>query len=209
MKHTGSSTERRAKEEMLFTVREAAFVADVPIKAVNQAIDRKHIRTLTLQRATDRTNRGLEANEAVFLRISRLLAPELRPRIHRAFQGKRLSELPRKIELKGVVLELEAAIRAVENRMDTLTKLHQRVETNPKIRGGEPVFRGTRIPVYGIARKMELGSPKEELLEDHPSLEEQDLEFATRYSKLYPRRGRPPRGERFIDSIGNKATRDS
>jgi uncharacterized protein (DUF433 family) len=83
-----------------------------------------------------------------------------------------------------------------------------RVEIDPDVRGGEPVFCGTRIPVYTIARKMELGSKKDELLEDYPKLREQDLELARRYSKLYPRRGRP-RGEWSRKAIRQGETGDS
>lgn len=67
--------------------------------------------------------------------------------------------------------------------------MQERVETNPAIRRGEPVFRGTRTPVYAIARKIERGSSIEELREDHPHLEEADFDLATRYAQLHPRHG--------------------
>lgn len=53
------------------------------------------------------------------------------------------------------------------------------------------MFKGTRTPVYMIARKLELGSTRDELLEDYPQLEEGDVELPPRYAELYPRQGRP------------------
>jgi uncharacterized protein (DUF433 family) len=53
------------------------------------------------------------------------------------------------------------------------------------------VFRGTRIPVHMIADFGAAGVPREELLEDYPALTGESLEIATRYTQLYPRRGRP------------------
>jgi uncharacterized protein (DUF433 family) len=194
MEQTRRAAERRVDQEMLITVKEAAFAAGVSVKSVNQAIDRKHIRTRALRRATDRAKRGVGAGEAVYLTVSHVLAPEVRPQLYRSLRGKRISEVPRMLEMGGVVLDLARTIRDLEDRLDLLAKLRERVEIDPGVRGGEPVFRGTRIPIYAIARKMALGSTTGELLEDYPKLREQDLELARRYSKLYPRRGRP-RGE--------------
>lgn len=69
--------------------------------------------------------------------------------------------------------------------------MHERVKSDPAIRGGEPVFAGTRIPVLMIATKLALGSPKNELLEDYPKLTRDDLDLANLYAGLYPRRRLP------------------
>jgi uncharacterized protein (DUF433 family) len=185
------AAERRTGREMVITVKEAAFAAGVSVKTVNQAIDREHIQTRDLRRATDRAKRGLGAGEAVYLTVSQVLAPEVRPRLYRFFRGKSLSELPRHFEAGDVIVDLEGAIQRVADRLRMLARIWERVETDPEIRGGEPVFEGTRIPVYTIARKLELGSPPGELLEDYPKLREEDLALARQYAELYPRRGRP------------------
>lgn len=183
----------------MITVKEAAFAAGVSVKAVNQAIDREHIQTRPLRRAADAARRGIGPSEAVYLTVSQVLAPEVRRKVYRSFRGKELPELPRRLDLGGVVLELEGVIQNVEERLSLLSSIQERVEVDPEIRGGEPVFRGTRIPIHAIARKQALGSTKEELLEDYPKLTEDDLELAKRYAELYPRRGRP-RAERARSS---------
>lgn len=92
----------------------------------------------------------------------------------------------------------------MRNRLEFLTRIEERVEVDLQVRGGEPVIRGTRIPVYALARKLELGSTEQELHKDHPRLSEGDLEIARQYAKLYPRRGRP-RGDR--DRTGERGAR--
>jgi uncharacterized protein (DUF433 family) len=175
----------------VITVKEAAFAEGVSVKAVNQAIDREHIQTLPLRRATDAARRGVGPGEAVYLTVSQLLAPEVRRKVYLSFRGRDLPELPRRLDVGGVVLELEGVIQKVEARLSLLSSMQERVEVDPEIRGREPVFRGTRIPIHAIARKQALGSTREELLEDYPKLTGDDLELAARYAELYPRRGRP------------------
>jgi uncharacterized protein (DUF433 family) len=123
----------------------------------------------------------------LFLRVHQVLAPELRRKLYQVLGGKNLGEIPREIEMNRVVLNLEEPIREIGERLHLLRRIHDRVETDPEVRGGEPVYRGTRTPVYAIARKVELGSSRE----DYPHLEEDDFDLAVRYAELNPRRGRP------------------
>lgn len=175
--------------EMVVTVNEAAYVAGVSAKVVNQAIDREHIRARAIRHR--RGARGVSASDMLFLRVHQVLAPELRRKLYQVLGGKNLGEIPREIEMNRVVLNLEGPIREIGERLQLLKRIHERVESGPEVRGGEPVYRGTRTPVYAIARKIELGSSREELREDYPHLEEDDFDLAVRYAELNPRRGRP------------------
>ena len=67
------------------------------------------------------------------------------------------------------------------------------VEVNPEVCGGEPVDHGTRVPVRGLARQIELGETPEVLREDYPYLPEEAFELAPLWAKANPRQGRPPR----------------
>lgn len=183
--------ERRSGPETTITVNEAAYAAGVSVKLVNQAIDRGHVQPRPLRRATDRARRGLDASDAVYLAVRPVLAQNLWSKLYRTIRGKPLSELPRRLDFGLVVLDMERAIEEVEARLRLLARLRERIETDPEVRGGEPVFRGTRTPVYAIARKLELGAPAEELREDYPRLRDEDFDLAARYATLYPRRGRP------------------
>lgn len=68
------------------------------------------------------------------------------------------------------------------------------VVSDPEIRSGEPVVRGTRIPVYLLQDLKRQGATDEELLADYPSLDERSLASALLYADTHPRRGRPRKG---------------
>ena len=53
--------------------------------------------------------------------------------------------------------------------------MHERIEMNPKIMGGKPVIRGTRVPVDAILRKLGADMPDSEILADHPHLTIEDM----------------------------------
>jgi uncharacterized protein (DUF433 family) len=67
------------------------------------------------------------------------------------------------------------------------------VEVNPEVRAGEPVVRGTRIPVHALADLAAQGAGTDELLEDYPRLTAESLAAALAYARMHPRseRSRP------------------
>jgi uncharacterized protein (DUF433 family) len=63
------------------------------------------------------------------------------------------------------------------NRMKTLSKektkhveLDEFILADPEILGGDPVFRGTRVPVASLFEHLESDCPLEEFLENFPSV---------------------------------------
>ena len=185
-------TERRHATEMVVTVNEAAFVAGVSRHAVNQAIDRREIRSWLLRRKTDRAGRGVGGPEIIYLRLHVHLSPKGKKEVYRQIAGLSIDAMPPVIEFPGALkLDLRDTLDDVRHRLDGLERIKSQVEETPDIRGGEPVFRGTRIPVHMIADFLAVGVPREELLEDYPSLTGESLDIATQYTQLYPRRGRP------------------
>lgn len=62
---------------------------------------------------------------------------------------------------------------------------HERVEINPKIMGGKPVIRGTRVPVELILRKLGAGIPADDILVDHPHLTLDDIRAAQAFAADY------------------------
>lgn len=185
-------TERRRTTEIVVTVNEAAFVAGVSRHAVNQAIDRREIRSRLLRRKTDRAGRGVGGPEIIYLRLHIHLSPKGKKEVYRQIAGLSIDAMPRVIEFPGALkLDLQDALDDVQHRLGELERIKSQVEENPEIRSGEPVFRGTRIPVHMIADFIAAGTPREELLEDYPALTGESLDVAIQYVQLYPRRGRP------------------
>jgi uncharacterized protein (DUF433 family) len=67
----------------------------------------------------------------------------------------------------------------------------RRVVSSPEVLGGEPVFRGTRIPLQHVAALFRKGVPEREIVEDFPSLTARDLEYARLVSRFGDKPGRP------------------
>jgi len=53
---------------------------------------------------------------------------------------------------------------------------------NPKILGGKPVVRGTRIPVYLILELLSAGYDFKRIMEAYPTLTEEDIKAAVEYA---------------------------
>jgi uncharacterized protein (DUF433 family) len=51
-----------------------------------------------------------------------------------------------------------------------LARLAERIVVDPEILGGEPVFRGTRVPVASLFEHLESDCPLDEFLECFPSV---------------------------------------
>jgi len=60
--------------------------------------------------------------------------------------------------------------------------LGERIEVNPKILGGKPVIKGTRIPVYLILELLSAGYSFKRIVKAYPSLTEEDVKAAVDYA---------------------------
>jgi len=73
---------------------------------------------------------------------------------------------------------------------DEYARLCERyVECNPAIMGGEPVIRGTRVPVRTIAGLIEQGESREVMREDYPQVSEEAYAVAVGWARRHPRGG--------------------
>jgi uncharacterized protein (DUF433 family) len=60
--------------------------------------------------------------------------------------------------------------------------LLDRITFNPKILAGKPIIRGLRISVATILELLAKGATTEEILEDYPDLETEDIQAALFYA---------------------------
>jgi uncharacterized protein (DUF433 family) len=58
----------------------------------------------------------------------------------------------------------------------------ERITVNPKILGGKPIIRGTRISVEFILDVLASGVTEAEILEDYPHLTSEDIHACLRYA---------------------------
>jgi uncharacterized protein (DUF433 family) len=59
----------------------------------------------------------------------------------------------------------------------------QRITVNPEQCGGRPCIRGMRIRVIDVLDLLAAGLSREEILEEMPDLEPEDIEAALRYTR--------------------------
>lgn len=57
-----------------------------------------------------------------------------------------------------------------------------RIIVNPKILGGKPVIKGTRIPVYLILELLSAGYDFKRIIKAYPDLNEEDIKAAVDYA---------------------------
>jgi uncharacterized protein (DUF433 family) len=60
--------------------------------------------------------------------------------------------------------------------------LTERIEVNPRILGGKPVIKGTRIPVYLILELLSAGYDFKRIIKAYPTLTKEDIKAAVEYA---------------------------
>src|SRR5438067_9310142 len=139
---------------------EAAFITGLSTKVVNAAIDRREITPRSVRRRGGKTLRRLGVPELVYLALRGKLAGVLSPRVRRRVYQEIKRHAPERrllvleaneaaapassIEIGGIItLNYDEALAQVVARMRLLRAVEEHVVSDPEIRGGEPVVRGT------------------------------------------------------------------
>jgi len=61
-------------------------------------------------------------------------------------------------------------------------KYQDRILRDPKICGGEPVFKGTRVTLRTVLASLAAGDPQDDILADFPSLKPEDIKAAIAFA---------------------------
>jgi len=183
----------RPSDSSLFTPAEAAVLTRLSLKAVNNAID-KNIVSAVVRSGTTGAGRFLNQRALLALALEYRLAnrffPEVRRRLFDALMAS-----PRKTLLsvdEGLVkVDLQEPRRDLAASLRALRRARSLVVTDAEILGGDPVFRGTRVPVHLIAAMLEQGSTEADILKAYPRITAEMVRLASSYAQAYPVRGRP------------------
>jgi uncharacterized protein (DUF433 family) len=99
-----------------------------------------------------------------------------------------------------VPVEIDASElrKRLAERLRLYRRGHGRLVARPDVLGGEPVFRGTRLPVRHIGLLARKGAPIPKILEDYPALDAEDVAFARLFVELRPDPGRPRKPLTFV-----------
>ncbi len=178
---------------LLLTRNEAGQLSGASAATINKAIEQRVIAT----RSVGRTSL-IDARDVAALTLFAGLSFGLPVKEKRRLAGW-LRTAPPGAEQPlgpGLVVRKTDALDETSRAALRYAELKDRfLEINPDRQGGEPVVRGTRIPVRGLAKQLEAGVSMEELEQDYDHLEPEAFEFALLWAKANPRRGRPAKAE--------------
>jgi uncharacterized protein (DUF433 family) len=151
--------------DTLFTPTEAAVLTGLSLKAVNNAIDKKTISAVP----GEERECLLDARALVSLSIERRLADRIAPELRRKVFGA-LADAPRNsVSLEGglIKIDLRQPRRELAASLRDLRRAQRMVISDPEIMGGDPVFRGTRVPVHLVAELVAQGRKPAEFIESY------------------------------------------
>ncbi|MGO4405154.1 DUF433 domain-containing protein [Bosea sp. RAF48] len=180
-----------------FSAREVAELANVPIRAVDKAIEENVLAGIRAGARGRRRMLPLHAvpYAAIVARLPLTLSLETKRYLARALGNRssaRMTTEPLEIA-PAVTVDVSALVGSdLAERAERYGKAREDfVEINPDIMGGTPVLRGTRITVYSVLGRLEGGDSVDDVLEDNPDLTREAVETAALYARTHPIVGRP------------------
>jgi uncharacterized protein (DUF433 family) len=186
----------KTADSPLLTRREAAEITGLSIGVLDKAIEQKIV---TVYRCGNQSFlRSDDLAVVVLLQNTTLPLPiAIKRQIKRWVHDTKPYRAAESAELSisdALVIRWLPTASDTINAAETYAKLRdQWIESDPQIKGGEPVIRGTRIGVRGVAQRMDEGERVEVLMEDYPQIPVEAFRAARTYANAHPRRGRPVR----------------
>jgi uncharacterized protein (DUF433 family) len=181
----------------VISVREASFVAGVPVKMVNKAIDEAKLRRGVVRRRRERLlNREGVLQLAFEKELEQRISTELRPSVRAGFLKAITTAGQADIEIRlgdSLVLVIERKVieALVDRRWQQLSRALSEIAEDPEVQAGAPTFKGTRVLVWPIVEALGQGETVAKLLKHYPALTRDKLDAAKLYAEVHPRRGRP------------------
>ena len=176
-----------------YTPAEAAALSEVALKAVHNAIDKNIVEGRGEQASAGSRRRALLDADLLRLKlwygVGAALASDRRQRLFEAILAEPAAATVRADEF--LIVDVAAARRQLAERVRQLEEAETLVHCTKDVMGGEPVFKGTRVPVRTVASMLAQGANVDEIAEGYPSLTPRSIELAAIWSAAHPARGRP------------------
>jgi uncharacterized protein (DUF433 family) len=188
----------------LFSVNEAAAIAEVSPDAIRTALEKKAVNPSHKQKVGKAVRHQFSVGDVLFVKLlvefpfplskqdkqslAQILARGSRTASRWSLQG---ADLVYRSGEMHVLVECKPFRQTVARNLAVFRWGKRRVVSSPKVLGGEPVFRGTRIPLHHVASLFRKGVPEQEIVEDFPSLNARDLAYARLFSRFGEKPGRP------------------
>lgn len=179
----------------VYTPAEAAAVSQIGIKAVHNAIDKKIVDTVSSAATPAKSvrRRVLTAEGLLHLKlwygVGSTLAAERRQRLFEAIKEKPAAKTVKADDL--LIVDVAEARKQLNARIRDLDEAESVIGRVKGVMSGEPVFKGTRVPVRTVAAMLAQGADEADLLDGYPSLTARMIELAKIWTAAHPTRGRP------------------
>jgi uncharacterized protein (DUF433 family) len=188
-----------------FSLREAAAIAEIPESTIRTAIEKRSIDPPS-SRIGKSVRYEFDLNELLFIKLltefpfslPRQDKDSLRQLLNKSSgSAGRWQVHGSELLMKNGELSVSVHFRPLREQLvqnaSQYRKGLDRIVSDPEVLGGEPVFKGTRIPLEHIAGLLRKGTSETEIREDYPALSNLDLAFASIHARMSPPPGRPRR----------------
>lgn len=197
--------------DRVYSPAEAAAVSQIGIKAVHNAIDKKIVETVSGGTAPSKSVRRRALTGEGLLRlklwygVGSTLAADRRQRLFEAIKAEPAARTVKADDL--LIVDVAEARKQLNARIRDLDEAEAMIGRVKGVMGGEPVFKGTRIPVRTISAMLVQGADVADLLEGYPSLTPRMIELARIWTAAHPSRGRPKKlSEQGLKVTSSKRT---
>lgn len=171
-----------------YTLPEAAFVLNEPIRELKWMIDAKIVKYDVIKHG-GRKIRAVDRNTLVYIafasRHKKHFSKDLLSAVYKQWESTGFRAA--KVDLGDLWGNLQDYDALVQRRTKALHKLNENVE---QTKDGEVVLTGADTEVHRISALRDGGATIDDIFTDYPSLTRQQVETARDYAKAHPKLGR-------------------
>lgn len=188
----------------LFSVNEAAAIAEVSPEVIRTALEKKAVTPSHRQRVGKAVRHQFSVGDVLFVKLlvefpfplsrkdkqslAQILAHGDRKAAQWSLEGSDLVYRSGEMQMS---IECKSLRQTIARNLAIYRWGQRRVVSSAEILSAEPVFRGTRIPLQHVASLFRKGVPESEIAEDFPALQARDLAYARLVARVGDRPGRP------------------
>jgi uncharacterized protein (DUF433 family) len=188
----------------LFSVSEAAAIAEVSPDTIRTALEKKSVVPSRKRKTGKAVRHQFSAGDVLFIKLLAEFPFPLSKQDKRSLaqilaRGNRKSspwsrdgiDLVYRSGDVRMSFQCKSLRQTVDRNVATFRWGKKQVVSSPEVLSGEPVFRGTRVPLRHIASLFRKGISKKEITDDFPGLSTRDLAYAQLVSRFGEKPGRP------------------